>query len=436
MIIYEVKKGDSVFSVARRFGVPPSRIITDNFLEEPSRLVPGQQLVILFPERTYTVRGGDTLYSVARDDGLSVNTLLRNNPMLNGEASIFPGQVLNISYEKPKFGELSICGYAYPSIDRRILCATLPYLTYLAVFSYGIGDNGELVEPNGDTEWIIDAAQRYSTLPILVLTSINSEGRFSQEAVRRMLSSEALGNRVIERAYELAVRQGFGGIDVDIEYVPSELAEAYADFVKRLKRRFADMTVTVSLAPKYSSEQAGQLYEGHDYAALGAAADRVFLMTYEWGYAYGPSMAISPIDRVREVVRYAVSAVPPEKLVLGVPNYGYDWSLPYVRGERAVTITNTEAVAIARSKGADILFDSTAMTPYFNYYDRPETFSDAVKHEVWFENARSVESALELIGEYSLSGLGVWNIMSRFPQLWTVANSLCTLKKYTVGGNA
>mgnify|MGYP000081502167 CR=1 FL=1 len=109
---------------------------------------------------------------------------------------------------------------------------------------------------------------------------------------------------------------------------------------------------SVAVAPKTSAEQKGLLYEGMDYRLLGENADSVFLMTYEWGYTYGPPMAVAPINKVREVVEYAVTEIPAQKLVMGIPNYGYDWQLPYERGiTRAITIGNEEAVSIAVENG-------------------------------------------------------------------------------------
>ncbi len=81
-------------------------------------------------------------------------------------------------------------------------------------------------------------------------------------------------------------------------------------------------------------------------------------MTYEWGYMYGPPMAVAPLNKVREVVEYAVTEIPREKIMMGIPNYGYDWELPYKRGEtRAELIGNVEAVRIASENGAEIQYD-------------------------------------------------------------------------------
>ena len=113
-----------------------------------------------------------------------------------------------------------------------------------------------------------------------------------------------------------------------------------------------------------------------------------------------------------------------------MPNYGYDWALPYVRGESmARSLSNTAAVELALDRGAAISYDEAAASPTFSYYDRPRTYADAVEHVVWFENARSVEAKLRLAREFGFYGVGVWNIMRYFPSLWTVLNALFSIRK-------
>jgi len=157
------------------------------------------------------------------------------------------------------------------------------------------------------------------------------------------------------------------------------------------------------------------LYEGKDYRALGEAADHLLLMTYEWGYTYGPPMAVAPINQVRRVVEYAVTEIPREKLDLGIPNYGYDWTLPFERGvSMARTLGNVEAVQIAISQGAEIQFDELAQCPYFRYTDD----NTGREHGVWFEDVRSLQAKFNLINEYGLRGCGYWQIMQWFRANW------------------
>lgn len=120
-------------------------------------------------------------------------------------------------------------------------------------------------------------------------------------------------------------------------------------------------------------------------------------------------MAVAPLPQVRQVVEYALTEIPAEKLCLGLANYGYDWPLPYGRGQTvARTLGSVEAVELAKLVGAEIQFDETAQSPWFAYEN------EGVAHIVWFEDARSWQAKLELAEEKGLTGVGIWQIMRLF----------------------
>ena len=231
---------------------------------------------------------------------------------------------------------------------------------------------------------------------------------------------------MIENLIPLLIEKGYRGLDIDFEFIPVEDARAYADFVARMRKLLSPLglPVIVALAPKTSAQQRGLLYEGHDYALLSQAADQVLLMTYEWGYTYGPPMAVAPLPNVRRVVEYALTEMAADKIWLGIPNYGYDWILPYQRGRRATSISNQYAVTLAARYGAAIRYDEQAQSPWFRYVDEMGR-----EHEVWFEDARSIRSKLALIPEYGLYGAGYWNLMRPFPQNWVILNSLYNIRE-------
>ena len=148
-------------------------------------------------------------------------------------------------------------------------------------------------------------------------------------------------------------------------------------------------------------------------------------MTYEWGYTYSEPMAVAPINQVRKVIEYAVSEINPQKIFMGIPNYGYDWKLPYEKGvTRARLIGNEEAFSIAAENNAQILYDETAATPYFKYIG-----SDGADHEVWFEDIRSIKAKFELMDEFGLRGAGYWNLMRNFSQNWQYAGYRYNIRK-------
>lgn len=148
------------------------------------------------------------------------------------------------------------------------------------------------------------------------------------------------------------------------------------------------------------------------------------LYPYDWGYLSGPPMAVAPLPQVRKVVEYALTEFSPEQLYLGIPNYGYNWPLPFREGNRAVSVNNVEAVRLAWNRHAAIRYDETAQAPWLRYVDE-----QGVEHEVWFEDARSIQAKLNLALEYGLYGVGYWNLDRPFPQNWVVLNSMAQIRR-------
>ncbi len=430
MVIYTVKQGDSLYSIAAAYGTTAERIMADNLLTNPGELVIGQTLVIYQPLVSYRVRSGDTLFSIARQFGTSTNALWRNNPLLAGKNEITPGQTLNIVLPETLYNrEIESGGYVYANVSREVLQQTLPYLTYLTIFTYGFRDDGTLIDI--DDGEIVELARSYGVAPVMHLSSLNERGSFSSENAARIFQNESVQEALLDEVERVVGAKRYEAVDVDFEYLEGQYAEQYVAFIRRLRERMAPLgiQVFVALAPKYSADQEGLLYEGHDYRGMGEAADGVILMTYEWGYSRGEPQAVAPIDKVRRVVEYAVSVIPREKIFLGTPNYGYDWRLPFVAGESvARSLSNAEAVARAWEKNAIIDFDEVAQSPNYNYYEREN--GRPVEHVVWFEDARSVAATMALIEEFSLRGFFVWNAMRYFPSLWSVANASFPLRRY------
>jgi len=374
LIIHVVKPNETIYTIARSYGVPPSQIINDNELSDPNKLVVGQTLVILYSSTV-------------------------------------------------KQGTMSVSGYAYPYISEDVLRKTLPYLTYITIFSYAFDENGNLFDI--DDEEIISISKEYGVAPILVVTTLTPEGLFGSELSHKLMNDPAMQDRLIANLLDVVSEKGYYGVNIDFEYIYAEDRDLFSEFIRKIALVMNEhgYILTVALAPKTSSDQVGLLYEGHDYKALGEAADWVLLMTYEWGYAYGPPMAVAPINKVKEVVDYAVSEIDPQKIMMGIPNYGYDWQLPFVRGTRATTMGNVEAVDQAADVLTAIMYDEVAQSPYYNYH------KDGNGHIVWFEDARSIETKLQTANEYGLMGVEYWHLMKFFPQNWLVLNAQYNIEK-------
>lgn len=366
----------------------------------------------------YIVKPGDTIDQIAQEQGTTAEELSYANQipipyrLAVGQAILIPGSETTESRRI-----VTANGYAYPFISPWVLQQTLPYLTNLLVFSYGFTPQGTLVPPLVSEDWMLSEARNVNVTPVLVLTPLGPDGRFNNNLIHSVLTNPPAKSELIRQLLNLTEEKGYGGVDVDFEYILAEDRDLFTSFVAELREAMnqVEKFVSVALAPKTSADQKGLLYEGKDYGGLGAAADEVLLMAYEWGYTYGPAMAVAPLNKVRQVVEYALTEIPSEKINLGIPNYGYDWTLPYVQGEsKAVTIGNVEAVQIAIENDVPIRFDETAMSPFFTYA------SEGREHEVWFEDARSMQAKFGLLAEYNLQGIGVWQIMRLFRAMWLI----------------
>ena len=364
----------------------------------------------------YVVKASDTVDTIAAEQGVPADTIIYNN-QLEYPYPLAIGQALLLSEgDSPQIRmAVETGGYAYPYINPDTLSQTLPYLTKLYVFSYGFTPQGDLVYPKTDDTFMINMALAGQTAPVLTVTPFGTDGKFNNYLISQVVNDMAVQEHFIEQLVSVVQEKNFQGVDIDFEYILAQDREPFAQFVNNVREANNAIVypVSVALAPKTSDNQRGTLYEGKDYRLLGEAADSVLLMTYEWGYTYGPPMAVAPIRNVRQVVEYALTRIPPEKISLGIPNYGYDWTLPFQQGvSRARTISNIQAVQIAIENDVAIEYDETAQSPFFHY------FRDGLEHEVWFEDVRSMQAKFDLVKEYGLRGMGYWQIMRLFRANW------------------
>ena len=420
MIFHEVKSGETLSSIARDFDTTVTSLVLYNGIPNPNELAVGQCIVIVYPKLVHTARSGESLYTIASEYGISLNKLYRNNPQLSGNSTaLYPGEQIVIEIEDDIIGSFETGGYTYTDTSVPLIDSSMPFMNYLMPFTYGFDQSGILT--GLDDEIFISTAKKYGRRTFMHLSTLMPDGTFSDAAASVVLPDRLLRERLIDNSLAEMTRKGYDGLDIDFEFIGAKNAENYVVFIDEARRKLNSYgyEVFAALAPKTSDDQKGILYEGHLYREIGEAANAVLLMTYEWGYTAGPPLPVSPIQSVRRVLDYAVTRIPPQKIFMGMSNYGYDWSLPYVKGEtRARSLSTDEAVMIAAQNGAEIMYDEYSAAPYFNY------IKDGVVHEVWFEDARSIGARLALIPEYGFRGCLYWNLSRRNVQNLLMINLL------------
>ena len=423
MTIYTVKRGDSLYAIANKYGVTSQTLQYDNQIADPERLVIGQALYIGVTRVEYTVRRGDSLYAIARAYNVTIPTLLAANPTVTTRSRLYPGQTIIIPFPNEMLGSADVNGFTVTAPEDTI-AQSLPYLTYISVFSWQVDAAGGITPINDDTTRSQSRAARVA--PLLTVTNLEPGGGFSSDIAHAVLTNEPAQTALLDNIAAAMRARNYYGVVFDFEYIYPFDRESYNQFLRRATEQLHALgyVVMTAIAPKTSATQVGTLYQAHDYEAQGKIVDFIIIMTYEWGYIYGPAMAVAPIDQVRRVLDYAVTAMPPGKILMGMPNYGYDWTLPFVQGSAAKTLSNTEAVTLAADVGAEIQYAQKSQAPFFNYYDAEER-----RHEVWFDDARSIKARLRLISEYQLGGLSYWTLDDLFRTQFLVLQSMYTIDK-------
>lgn len=420
---YIVQPGDSLWGIASRYNVGVEELMTYNQLVDANLIYVGQMLQL--PYSYHTVIRGETAWEIAQRYGITLAELVEANE-LSDPSQLAIGQRLRIPY-RPK-PEIEVNAYN-TQMDARTRGEVLYLgrnLTYLTPFMYAMRSDGGL--SNLWDPLVLDAAQLTKTAPLLVVTNYR-EGSFSSDLAAAVLRDPSKHELLITSILVKMQEKGYRGVNFDLEYVYPEDREHYNELLRKTVARLRPLgyTVSTALAPKVSATQQGLLYEAHDYAEQGRIVDFIILMTYEWGWAGGPPLAIAPIQEVRRVLDYASSIVPGEKIMMGVPLYGRDWLIPWQEGTYAEGISPQAALERAIRYGAPIQYDAASESPYYQYTDER-----GQRHEVWFEDARSMQAKFNLVKEYGLLGVSYWLLGSPFPQNWHVQQENFRARKYLI----
>lgn len=417
---YTVTSGDTLYEIAQLYNTTIRALREANPLAELDPLLVGTVLIIPgWSQESYTVQPGDSLYRIADRYGVSPELIAQTNH-LPPDGSIFPGQILIIPFQPRRDIEtLAYFQLLDPNGLERGLREMGQYITYGALFEYPVTPEGLLViSPN--TERAVALLTQSNIRPLATITNWTPEIGFDSDLARTILGNEAIKTQSIASILGLLDQYGFAGVNIDFENMYPEDRYLFNSFIEDLAAalRPAGYLTTVAVAPKTGDLPNAPWIGAFDYAALGTAADIIFIMTYEWGWVGGPPMAIAPLPQVSQVLRYAVTQIPPVKIIQGVPLYAYDWPLPDTEATRATAVNLVEVYNLAYRFGATINFDPVAQSPWFRY-----TNDQGVDHEVWLEDARSVQAKYELAQSLGLRGVGYWaygNHPYGFPQNWPI----------------
>lgn len=254
---------------------------------------------------------------------------------------------------------------------------------------------------------------------VMVIPLIQNESKWNE--FTKTIDTVAKRDMIVSRLYDLVESNGYDGIHIDFEGVNAADRDLLTDFMTRLYAAFNPQGWMVSQAVIARTSDASTYWGGaYDYEKLSKVNDYIVIMAYDFGYASRPDpIAVAPVWWVENVINYAVSRIPREKLLLGIPLYGYNWNV--TTGAVATSVTHPAAVQLAALPGATTGYSNEHQAPWIKY-----TAQNGDQHEVWYENAASFEAKLSIMTEKRLAGFATWRLGHEDPAVWTVIGSLST----------
>lgn len=277
----------------------------------------------------------------------------------------------------------------------------------IATFSYEINGNGSVVLSGEFQKNSIEYALKNNIKPMALIHNYIGAG-FNTEIAHQVLSNESKRNKLIDNILTIVSKNGYSGVNIDLENMYSSDKTYYSQFIKSLKEKLSPygFITTVCVAAK-TFDSKDNWTGAFDYTEIGKYADKIVLMTYDEHYFGGTAGPIASSPWIEKVLIYAIDKIPREKILMGLGIYGYDWSK---NGTKVVTYKKSNMLFTI--PGVVYNFDNNYKTPQITYN------KDGVFHNVWYENNLSIQNKLNIVDKYNLGGIAIWKLGYDNEEFW------------------
>ena len=286
-------------------------------------------------------------------------------------------------------------------------------MSSVSPWAFGLDDDANVVplmQAGVDQRSASEQRLREAGARLLPTVANYRDGKWQYPPVAAMLHDQGRLHRHVQALVDLAVGQHWAGVTIDYEELRATDREAFTTFVQALADALHSrgLDLSVDVFAKTTDQGYDERNQAQDYAAIGAVADEVRLMTYDYHWSTSAPGPIAPSDWVTSVLDYARSRIPADKILLGVPLYGYDWS-----GGVGRPMSWAEIYDLAREQHATVQWDQSSQSPWFTYTD-----ASGAAHQVWFENAYSSDTKFQLARRHGIRGIFLWMFGREDALIW------------------
>ncbi len=297
----------------------------------------------------------------------------------------------------------------------------------VSAFSYTIEADGSLTANNPVNDAVLVDFARLNNIKVVPTVSSTWEAT----SITRVLKDPTLRTNHINAIMKVARSPLVDGMDLDYENLPPDTRQVYTDFVTTLAGLLhrEGKTLAITVPAKVRDDDGCVICIFADYAALGAAADQIRIMAYEYHGKGGGPAPNAPIWWLRQVMEYTVSRVPREKAILGIHLYAYDWGgketpaywwadamalKDKYRGK--VTYVESDARGLVGESTLTYTIPNPPCPRYFTECDP----GPGETHTVWFVDAKYVAAAWDIVKDLQLGGIVMWRPGGEDPAIWDV----------------
>lgn len=274
--------------------------------------------------------------------------------------------------------------------QRQAVESAVKDLNVLSVTGYRLGKDGRIHGPSPQARKKIAAlatGNRLDVLPLVAFTS-SSEGRM-------LLASPDARGKAREELVELTRNGVYAGLHLDFEYLPPEDAPKLAGFLKELHADLKGRKLTMAVFPPLDFPAKWSGF--HNLDLIGPFLDEIVLMCYDYHRPGTPAGPVVDLEWAKRNVVQVLKSVRPEKVWLGMPAYGYDWSADGKTG----VVSAREGVRLAGKYPA---VRHSSGTLYLHYSDPRGS------HEVYVADRETRKRMEDLAGSFGLKGVALWRL--------------------------
>lgn len=452
-VVYTVRPGDTLYLIARRYNTTVDSLMALNNLSSTELRI-GQQLTIpLYTEAVVNVgtanirRGPGTNFGIitrmtngARLPVIGFSNNWYQVRLYSGREGWISGSIVTrnvYSGRRPITGVLGFYtleeGPTLPSSFTSFANNT-GQLSSTALFMFRISAaNPTTIEKFGeftdqDVRNLVAIAHRNNVkiMPVVHNLLYRPGGTtLAKNVVKTLVSDPRNRNAFALNLVNLIERYGFDGVNIDIEDVFIEdsdnLSLLYTEISEVLRPR--GYFFSASVPSRVSDEPFNPFSDPFNYSVIGRAVDEFVVMLYnEFGWPGSPPGPAVTIGWMERVLRYTMSKMPRDKIMAAVSVFGFDFNLTTGRN---TYVTYQSAINLARRYNSEIIFNEERQTPMFTYRD-----AQGNQHEVWFEDARSLRSKIQLAWELGIKGVALWRLGMEDPNIWPMLRNEVVVRKF------